>query len=334
MARRRNRRAIVLGILLVTSLISWRSWGRPLRLLDLIKPRPDFGNIRYGPHERNILDLWKAKPSSGPDVATPVVVFFHGGGFRSGDKSSLPAGLLSRCLEAGISVASANYRLSHMAPFPAPMLDGVRAVQYLRANATELGIDPARIAGSGSSAGAGIALWIAFHDNLADPQSPDPVARQSSRLTCVGVDGAQTSYDPRFIKALIGGRAHEHPALPLFYGIISDADRDSPRVHKLYEEASPLNYVSPGDPPAILFYAEPKGPLPADAKPGQGIHHPRFGEALKAELDPLKIECILHHGSEYPKDTDPIDGMCRDMSEFFVRKFRGMTESKSKREYD
>jgi acetyl esterase len=313
----------MLGILLVTSLVSWRSWGRPLRLFDLIKPRPDFGNMRYGPHERNVLDLWKAKPSGGLDVATPVVIFFHGGGFRSGDKSSVPAGLLSRCLEAGISVASANYRLSHTAPYPAPMLDGARAIQFMRSKAKELGIDPARIAGSGSSAGAGIALWVAFHDDLADPQSPDPVARQSSRLTCVGVDGAQTSYDPRFIKALIGGRAHEHPALPLFYGISSESDRDSPRVHKLYEEASPLNHVSADDPPAILFYAEPKGPLPADAKPGQGIHHPRFGEALKAQLDPLKIECILHHSREYPKDIDPFDGMCRDMTEFFVKKFGG-----------
>ena len=138
----------------------------------------------------------------------------------------------------------------------------------------------------------------------------------------MGVDGAQTSYDPRFIKALIGGRADEHPALRSFYGLAADADEDSPRVHKLYEDASPLNYVSGGDPPVILFYAEPKGPLPADAKPGQGIHHPRFGEALKAQLDPLKIECILHHSSEYPKDTDPIDGMCRDMTEFFVKKLR------------
>jgi acetyl esterase len=333
MARRRNRRAIVLGILLVTSLVSWRSWGRPLRLFDLIKPRPDFENVRYGPDERNILDLWKAKPSRGPDVATPVVIFFHGGGFRSGDKSSVPARLLARCLEAGISVASANYRLSHTAAFPAPMLDGARAIQYLRANAIELGIDPAKIAASGSSAGGGIALWVAFHDDLADPDSPDPVTRQSSRLTCVGVDGAQTSYDPRFIKALIGGRAHEHPALPLFYGITPDADRDSPRVNKLYKEASPINYVSAGDPPAILFYAEPNGPLPGDAKPGQGIHHPRFGEALKAQLDPLKIECILHHGSEYPQGTDPIDGMCRDMSEFLVRKFAGMSEGKAKSDH-
>ena len=197
-----------------------------------------------------------------------------------------------------------------------------RAIQYLRSHAQELKIDPGRIAASGSSAGAGIALWVAFHDNLADPDSPDPVARQSSRLSCVGVDGAQTSYDPRFIKALIGGRAHEHPALPMFYGLTADADADSPRMHKLYEEASPINHVSCCDPPVILFYAEPKGPLPADAKRGQGIHHPRFGEALKAQLDPLKIECILHHSSEYPKDTDPIDGMCRDMTEFFVKKLR------------
>jgi acetyl esterase len=322
MARRRNRRTIMLGILLVVSLISWRSWGRPLRLFDLIKASPDFRNIRYGPHERNVLDLWKAKPVTGLDGATPLVIFFHGGGFRSGNKSSVPTGLLSRCLEAGISVASANYRLSDTATFPGPMLDGARAIQYLRANANEMGIDPTRVAASGSSAGAGIALWVAFHDDLADVNSADVVARQSSRLTCVGVVGAQTSYDPRFIKALIGGRAHEHPALPLFYGIASDADRDSPRMHKLFEAASPINHVSADDPPVILFYAEPNGPLPTDAKPGQGIHHPRFGEALKAQLDPLKIECILRHGNEYPKDTDPIDGMCRDMTEFFVRKFQ------------
>ena len=136
------------------SLVSWRSWGRPLRLFGLIKPRPDFGNIRYGPHERNVLDLWMAKPHSRTDVPTPVVIFFHGGGFKSGDKSSVPSGLLARCLEAGISVASANYRLSQMAAFPAPMLDGARAIQYLRSHAQELEIDPERIAASGSSARA------------------------------------------------------------------------------------------------------------------------------------------------------------------------------------
>ncbi len=321
--RPRIRRVVMVsGVAVALMLASWQSWGRPLGLFVTAKPWPDVVNMRYGPHDRNVLDLWKAKPRSGLDGPTPVVIFFHGGAFRTGDKSHVPARLIEKCLDAGISVASANYRLSGTAAFPAPMLDGARAIQFVRKNAKELGIDRQRIAAAGSSAGAGIALWVGFHDDLADPESDDPIARQSSRVTCLGVDGAQTSYDPRFIKELIGGRAHEHPALPSFYGISSDSERDSARIHKLYEDASPLNHVSADDPPTILFYAEPNAPLPSDAKPGQGIHHPRFGAALKARLDPLKIECILRHRTEYPDAGDPNAAMCRDMTEFFVREFQ------------
>jgi acetyl esterase len=320
-ARPRVRRIALLGILVVLFLLSWRTWGRPFRSFEPIKPQPDLVNVRYGPHDRNVLDLWKAQPKSGPAALTPLVIFFHGGGFRSGDKSSIPAWLLSKCLNEGISVASANYRLSSTSPFPAPMRDGARAIQFVRFKAPELGVDPSRIAASGSSAGAGIALWVGFHDDLAEPQSDDPVARQSSRVACLGADGAQTSYDPRFIKELIGGRAHEHPALKAFYGIASDADLDSPTTLRLFEDASPVNLVSAGDPPAILFYAEPAAPLPADAKPGDGIHHPRFGRALKEKLDPLGIECILHHRSDYSKQDDYNEDMFRDMTRFFVKQF-------------
>jgi acetyl esterase/lipase len=309
------------GVVLILSLVSWRTWGRQLKLLEPARPRPGIANIRYGPHDRNVLDLWKAKPGRAEGASTPLVVFFHGGGFRSGDKSTIPPWLVIRCLDAGISVASANYRLSQTAPFPAPMLDGARAIQFMRHNARDLGIDPARIAASGSSAGAGIALWVGFHDDLADAQSDDPVARESSRVCCLGVDGAQTSYDPRFIKALIGGRAHEHPALRPFYGITADAQIDSAATHRLYEDASPLNYVSADDPPAILFYAEPNSPLPADAKPGQGMHHPRFGAALKARLEPLEVECVLRHWSDYPTGDNRTADMCRDMTAYFLSQF-------------
>ena len=92
------------------------------------------------------------------------------------------------------------------------------------------GSTPRRIAACGNSAGAGISLWAGFHDDLADPGSADPVLRQSSRLACMGVVGAQTSYDPRFIKQTIGGRAHEHIALRPLFGIHSDAEADSPRI--------------------------------------------------------------------------------------------------------
>jgi acetyl esterase/lipase len=317
-ARRRLAAMVVLGALV---LVCWRSWARPPHRPAPSKPEPDWANLRYGPHDRNVLDLWKAKPQSGAAGPTPVVVFFHGGGFRQGDKSSISGWLVSRCLAAGISVASANYRLSTTAPFPAPMRDGARAVQFLRWRSGELGLDPSRIAAVGNSAGAGIALWIGLHDDLADPRSPDPIARQSTRLACIGGDGAQTSYDPRFIQELIGGRAHEHPALATFYGL-KDRELDTPRAHTLYEEASPITYATADDPPVVLFYSEPDRPLPTGAPPGRGIHHPRFGAVLKARLEPMGVECVVRHRKDLPRQEDPKETMFGEMADFFVRELR------------
>jgi acetyl esterase/lipase len=278
------------------------------------KPPPDLQDYKYGPHERNVLDLWKAKS----ERPTPLVVYIHGGGFRGGDKRSLPPTILNPCLQAGISVAAIHYRLSQHAPFPAPMLDSARAIQTLRARARDWNLDPKRVAATGGSAGAGISLWLGFRPDLADPNSSDPVAQQSTRLTCMAVFGAQSSYDLRFIKKEIGGRAHEHPALLPFYGRKPE-ELDSPRAHKLFEEASPITYVTADDPPVFLFYNEPKGPLPPDARPGQGIHHPRFGEVLKEKLDALKIECVLRHQQDYRAKGERIDAVHRDMVEFFKR---------------
>src|SRR5579883_1953871 len=182
-----GRRLAELGLLFGMMLVCWHAWAQAPRRPAPPKFPPAHRDVRYGPHERNVLDLWRARPRPGRSGGTPVVVYFHGGGFRQGDKSSVPAWLVVKCLEAGISVASASYRLSSDAPYPAPMRDGARAIQYLRWHAKEFGIDPARIASAGNSAGAGIALWVGFRHDLADPTSPDPVLRQSSRVACVGV---------------------------------------------------------------------------------------------------------------------------------------------------
>ena len=142
LVRPRSRRVVVLGVVVVMLLASWRSWGRPLRLFEPRKPKPDVANIRYGPHDRNVFDLWKAKPNRASDAA-------HAGGDllsrrRVSNRRQVECAgrLIERCLAAGISVASANYRLSETAAFPAPMLDGARAIQFVRKNAEELGIDP------------------------------------------------------------------------------------------------------------------------------------------------------------------------------------------------
>src|SRR5262249_34910459 len=142
------------------------------------RPAPTHQDVKYGPHERNILDFWQAESKE----PTPVLVSIHGGGFVQGDKNVNPQ-LLKECLEAGISVAAINYRYSTQAIAPAPFRDGTRAIQFIRSKAKDWNLDPKRIAATGGSAGAGMSLWIGCHDDLADPKSDDPVLRQSTRLT-------------------------------------------------------------------------------------------------------------------------------------------------------
>ena len=72
-----------------------------------VSPEPEVENVPYGPHERNVLDLWKAAGEG----LRPLVVLIHGGGFTSGDKSKWRSSpLLRQLLESGISCAAINYR--------------------------------------------------------------------------------------------------------------------------------------------------------------------------------------------------------------------------------
>lgn len=250
---------------------------------------PDVKDEKYGPHERNVIDLWKAKS----DTPTPLVVFIHGGGFRAGSKEQVNASFIKRCLESGVSVAAINYRLSQHAIFPAPFHDSARAVQFIRSKAKDWNIDPAKIGATGGSAGAGISLWLAFHDDLADPKNEDPVLRESTRVQCVVATNGQCSYDPRWIKANVGGKAHEHAALQQLFGVKAAEILDDKHA-RLFEEASSITHLTKDDAPVFLTYGGKDDP---SEKPGAGIHSEKFGEALKAAMEKLGLDCELKVGA-------------------------------------
>lgn len=236
-------------------------------------------DLKYGPHANNVLDLYLPKDAEKP---MPLVVFIHGGGFIDGDKSQVSPVILNQCLHRGMAVASINYRFITTDPFPAPLHDSARAVQYLRHHAPEYGIDAKRIALYGGSAGGGTSLWIALHDDLADPDSDDPVARESTRVACAGAIRGQTTYDPRQLKEWLGDVILQHRcALPL-YGAkdIDELLNPTPERVKLYEECSPIRHVSADDPPVILFYTDT-----VSNDPGGAIHSKVFGEKLKAAME-------------------------------------------------
>lgn len=115
----------------------------------LMTTKPTQANLVYSDlSSRNVLDLYLPDGVTGP---VPVVVWVHGGAFMMGDKSGPQS--LDALNAAGYAVASINYRLSGTDQWPAQLEDVVAAVAYLRANAEEMGIDPARVALFGASAG-------------------------------------------------------------------------------------------------------------------------------------------------------------------------------------
>src|SRR6201996_8349128 len=129
-----------------------------------------------------VLDLHIPVVPAGRPV--PVVVYAHGGGFFSGTRGMGPWAFL---LAAGYAVASVDYRLSGESRFPGPVQAVAAAVRWVRAHADEYGLDPERVVGFGSSAGAYLLNAVA----LAGDDDPDltgslgPTPGLSCRLTAV-----------------------------------------------------------------------------------------------------------------------------------------------------
>jgi hypothetical protein len=205
---------------------------------------------------------------------------------------------LKECLDAGISVAAITYRFSNQAIAPASFKDGARAVQFLRAQAKDWNIDPKRLTATGGSAGAGISLWLGFHDDMADPKSDDPILRQSTRLSCMVVFDGQTSYDPRFIRKLFPEKdVYKHGALARLFDVDLNKLDDLPaEKYKLFEEVSAITHVTKDDPPVLLIYSRP---LDSEVtNQGVGIHHALFGKALKEKMDGMKVPCEVVAGGK------------------------------------
>ncbi|MCC7518045.1 MAG: alpha/beta hydrolase [Verrucomicrobiae bacterium] len=268
-----------------------------------------------------MLDIYASGITARP---SPVYLWLHGGGYAGGDKMNVHPRLVARLALAGVSVVSANYRFSDDPELLAPLRDAVRALQFVRAHAAEYRLDPSRIALGGSSAGAASACWIALGPDRARPDSPDPVERQSTRVTCVAVAEAQTTLDPRAIRSLVPGPTWTLEALQKLLRLTPD-QYDLPEHAKKLDAIECLAWVSRSSPPFFLRNATPDAPLTPELGIMAGIHHPVFGRALKAKLDPLGIECLLKRREDYPGlDDETLDGRLIDESVAFLVRHLGV----------
>ena len=260
-------------------------------------PKPTLADVAYGEHPKQVLDFWKAESSQ----PTPLLFFIHGGGWMGGSKSRVRD--LPGYLAAGISVVSVEYRFVSEAqaagvkpPVEWPLHDVARALQFVRSKAGEWNLDKARIGASGGSAGACSSLWLALHDDMADPASDDPVSRESTRLACAGVLGAQTSLDPKQMRewtpnSRYGGHA---------FGFTGDGKDRASQFQQFFEgrekilpwikEYSPYELATADDPPVYLYYSAPPA-LGREQK--DPTHSANFGVKLQEKLRDVGVPCHL-----------------------------------------
>jgi len=173
-----------------------------------------------------------------------------------------------------------------------------RALQFVRSKATEWNIDQQRIGASGGSAGACSALWLAFHPDLADPSSSDPVARESTRLKCAAVTGAQTTLDPQQMKewtpnSKYGGHAFGFAGDPATQ--LSQCDEFLTKRETILPwiaEYSPYALVAADDPPSYLFYSA----IPAMGQVQKDpTHSANFGVKLQEQCKANGVSCELYY---------------------------------------
>jgi len=290
---------------------------------------PTYQDISYGTSgEYNTLDLWLAD-STNP---TPLVVFIHGGGFYEGSKENIytqhyyqkeDSSLVDIFLDSGISVASINYRLTQNHPewaytqewydnnpVPAAMSDSGEAISFLRTHAEEYNIDPSKIAATGFSAGGGISLWLAFNDDIS------PLAKPN----CIGPWNAQSTYDPRVISELLSDTDLYKNFYVLTFYDIDDSSFDLSQADEyniLFRDASPINYVSEGDPPVFMYY--PKVSLyNADGTLTDNIHNPIFGISASTYFDDFNIPYELYYKENQNDGLISTYEAALKMKEFFL----------------
>ena len=224
-----------------------------LKLIDLNIPVPETvaveKGIEYGKGGDVALKLDLYSPK---DHETPVgaVLFIHGGAWKSGNREVYHY-YCTKFAERGYVAATASYRLSDVAPFPAAVEDVKCAVRWLRTHAAKLGIDPDRIGVAGGSAGGHLSMMIGYAPDTPTLEGngghPDVSSRVQAVVNLYGPTDLTTDIatsNGAVLKFLGGKKFDEEP--------------------NLYEFASPITLITKDDPPTLILHGSIDSVVPID----------------------------------------------------------------------
>lgn len=241
--------------------------------------------ISYGDHVLQDYELWLPnKPHASGD--RPLVVYTHGGGYWKGDRDDAynKTSGMAEFLELGYAFATTSYRLSGEFPYkkditgkyPAEMRDVGTALQDLQMRAAHYGYNPNKIALTGVSAGGGISLWLAFHDDLKDLSSASARDHFTTRAKCVALSDTQTTLNIAEVTSLLADTYVLDVGIPGIYGFTPEAYLLNPALYQQefaasMQEASPISHISADDDVNLLLT------YMMDYNSGN-IHSPEFGD--------------------------------------------------------
>ncbi len=129
-----------------------------------------------GPHGPIPLRLYRPQAAVDRGVPSPVLVYFHGGGWVIGDLGTHDVLCRDLAHASGHVVVSVDYRLAPEHRFPAAYDDALAATRWVHANATSLGVDATKLAVGGDSAGGNLAAAVCLA--ARDAADPLPIAFQ------------------------------------------------------------------------------------------------------------------------------------------------------------
>ncbi|HUI32976.1 MAG TPA: alpha/beta hydrolase [Dysgonamonadaceae bacterium] len=238
------------------------------------------------------IDLYKPKNAGEP---LPLLLFIHGGGWKSGKRSDYMVYLISFA-EKGYMTGTVSYRLKRDSIYPASVEDVSDAVEWVFKNGENFGYDPHRVALIGGSAGAHLSMLAAY--GWRDSRSQmDSIANNNQIKAVVDIYGPVDLTDDYA------------QTQPLVTGFMGHSYREKP---ELYKEASPITYLSKSAPPTLILHGTSDKLVP--------IHQ---SDTLKSRLDELEVPCEYYKLPFWPHAMDIAtrvnDFSQKKMEEFFEK---------------
>ncbi len=245
---------IVTGVALI---LAWASVPPPTLALAGNAPAAEVTGTPtvYKTVDGQELKLYIVKPADWKAAdKRPAMVFFHGGGWVSGTPAQFNE-QSSRLAGRGMVCVQVQYRLLKANKNDPPLVciqDAKSAMRWVRSHANDLGIDPARIAAAGGSAGGHLAAFVGMVEGKDDPQDDLRVSAKANALVL---------FNPVFDNGPENG-----------WG--------GGRVGNRFKEFSPAHNITPDDPPAIVFLGTQDKLIPA-----------RVVERFKSNMEAVRVRC-------------------------------------------